>query len=457
MRRSVQLFILRAAEGGGFCTLFAPWCLSGVVSAPFVLEICESSRRDLSEGEGEVLLACVVAGSTMSTTKCGCWDMSQRIVRRRVHVGGPGRRSGRSVGFFGLRAAAAAAAVCLVAAMVASAPHGCRGWDASRRRSDTTEPPWRAPTAALSTLAGQTSSVSLTSSSQRSHSSRTSPQTVSRRQSTHVPTRRAAAVRQQAPSSPRNAPKPTSYAKDYATLELPRRKTREVYFYTRLVLVEPKSTRSGSNFGITALRKAIAKRLGGVSAEQVVMVHVMDLPSRSTTEVNARSVSIFMALRPEELPPASIEAFNAQVSDGTFSRVLREEIPASTRDVLLFSVEQDRPLIMDRASMLTHGPSGQPKAQASAAAPTKSKLPIIVGVVGGVAAVAMLVIVGWCIHARRSAARVASPRDLTRYSEESGTRQSSFPSSLASLPLPSFRSSLERPRKVHPDDDDRAG
>ncbi|GAB0489351.1 hypothetical protein MMPV_000569 [Pyropia vietnamensis] len=250
----------------------------------------------------------------------------------------------------------------------------------------------------------------------------------------------------------------STYSKDYETLELPRRKTREVYYYTRLILVEPTSTKTGSNFGITALRTAIGKQLGHFSAEQVVMVHVMDLPGRSTSEVSARSVSIFMALRPEQLPPAKINAFNKQVADGTFSRHLRAEIQGSTEDVSLFSVERDRPLVMDLASMDTHGPSGQPRTQTSAATPTKSKLPIIVGIVGAVVAVVMVVGVGWCVHARRSAARVASPRDLTRYSEEeSGTRQSSFPSSLASLPLPSFRSSLERPRKAHPDDDDRAG
>lgn len=267
---------------------------------------------------------------------------------------------------------------------------------------------------------------------------------------------RATAVRQQAPPTPASSSQPTSHSEDYETLELPRRQTGQVYYYTRLVLVEPVSTQVGSNFGITALRTAIGKWLGGFPAEQVAMVHVGDLPARATALVTARSVSIFMALRPSQLPQRMIDAFNDQVARGTFNRVLRAEIPADTSDASLFSVEQDRLLVMDRASMRTHGPSGHPKSGNPAAAPSKSKVPIIVGAVGAVVAVLVLVGVGWCVHARRSAARVASPRDLTRYSEESGTRQSSFPSSLASLPLPSFRSSIERPRKAHPDDDDRA-
>lgn len=379
----------------------------------------------------------------MSAAKCRCGGTPPRSVPRRAPAGRP------------LLAAAVAAAVCLVAAFFLWAPLGCRGETASRRRSETVEPPWGPPIAALSSRKGRTSS-SGDPPPQLGRSTRRPPLTAAPPLSADAAARRATAVRQKAPPTPANAPKFSSHSKDYETLELPRRKTGEVYYYTRLVLVEPVSAQVGSNFGITALRTAIGKRLGGFSAEQVVMVHVVDLPARSTAEVTSRSVSIFMALRPSQLPQPRIDTFNDNVAKGIFNRDLRAEIPADTSDASLFSVEQDRLLVMDRASMRTHGPSGKPQSEVAAAAPRKSKLPIIVGAVGAVVAVALLVGVGWCVHARRSAARVASPRDLTRYSEESGTRQSSFPSSLASLPLPSFRSSLERPRKAHPDDDDRA-
>lgn len=400
-------------------------------------------RVEHTRNGGEVRVRVVAdPPCAMSAAKCRCGGLPPRKVPRRMRSGGP------------LRAAAAAAAVCLVAAFFLWAPLGCRGKTASR--SEIVEPPWGPPSAPLSTTRKGRASAAANPIPRRGLFSQRLTLNAAPPFPLDVAAESATTVRQQGPRVPANSPKPTSHSKDYETLELPRRQTGQVYYYTRLILVEPVSAQVGSNFGITALRTAIGKRLGGFSAEQVVMVHVGDLPARSTATVTARSVSIFMALRPSQLPQSRIDAFNDQVEMGAFDRDLQAEIPPSTSDAALFSVEQDRPLVKDEASMLTHGPSGHPRSRSPAPAPQKSKLPVIVGAVGAVVAVVVLVGVGWCVHARRSAARVASPRDLTRYSEESGTRQSSFPSSLASLPLPSFRSSIERPRKAHPDDMDRA-
>lgn len=328
---------------------------------------------------------------------------------------------------------------------------------ASPRRSETVEPPWGDPASSLSIFNGRPPAAGVPPP-QRGRPSWWPSLSPDPPLPSGVAAGHVAAVRQRAPAA---SPRPVSYASDYAQLELPRRKTGEVYYYARLVLMEPASDQSGSNFGITILRTAMAQRLGGFPAEQVVMVHVFDYGSAATPETTARSVSLFLALAPARLPQGRINAFNEAVASGTFNRDLRAIIPAGTTNVSLFSVQTDRPLVMDRASMRSHGPSGKPLSSdgepAEATPRTKSKVPIIVGVVGAVVAVAALASVGWCVHSRRAAARVATPRDLTRYSEEeSGTRQSSFPSSLASLPLPSFRSSIERVRKAHPDDDDGA-
>lgn len=396
----------------------------------------------------------------MSTTKC--WWRGLRtppnVPRRARAAGGAAKRSRRPAGLLRFRAAAAAAAaVWVVAALLVSTPRGCWGAIASPRRSEAVEPPWRGSTSALSNLKKRPSTAGV-SPPQRGRPSRRRPLTAASPLSTGAATERVTAVRQRAPAA---SPQPVSYSGDYAQLELPRRKTGEVYYYTRLVLSEPASSQSGSNFGITILRTAMAMRLGGFPAERVVMVHVFDLSSAPTPETTTRSVSLFLALAPARLPQGRIDAFNEAVATGTFNRDLRAVIPAGTINASLFSVRPDRPLVMDRASMRTHGPSGKPLSSdgepAEAPPGTKSKVPIIVGIVGAVVAVAAFAGIGWCVHSRRSAARVASPRDLTRYSEEeSGTRQSSFPSSLASLPLPSFRGSIERVRKAHPDDNDGA-
>lgn len=245
---------------------------------------------------------------------------------------------------------------------------------------------------------------------------------------------------------------------DYSTSHLPRREKGEAYFYTRLLLSQPTGTVADYQFVKIELRKLIGIHLGGVPADQVEAIRFANRATLSTPTRQVQAVSIFLALPPNRLTPDIIVDFNDWVKDDGLTGALQAASNNAPK-AAMYWVREDQPLQRDWASVASHGPSGAPLSRppplGAAGEKRKSKVPLIAGAVGGVLAVVAAVAAVLYIHSRRGGgARGASPRDLTRYSEESGSRQSSFPSSLASLPLPSFRASVERPRNVHPDDGD---
>jgi len=233
---------------------------------------------------------------------------------------------------------------------------------------------------------------------------------------------------------------------DYLTTALPRRSPGETYFYTQLALRLPATMTPSS--AIVDLRRVMEAPLGGITADRIEPVRRKELPPPASGTQKEAVVSFFMALRPAELSAATVTAFNAWVTDGSASAALQRRTNSE-----LYEVRLRRPLRRDEASVASHNAAGMP-VPAGAATKRKSRTPVIIGAaVGGV--VAVLLAVGGLLvcRSRRAASRGVTPRDLTRYSEEEGGRHSSFRSSIASLPLPSFRASLDRSHKVTPDEE----